>query len=152
MSVGKSLPRVDAWEKVSGRAKYTEDLVPRNALVGKILHSTIANGLVKKIDVSEAEKIPGVEKIITCFDVPDFPYPTAGHPWSTDPAHWDPMDRRLLNKRVRFHGDDIAAVITIDEISAAQAIRAIKVEYEEYPAVLHPEEAMKDGVSLLHEE
>ena len=151
MSVGKSVPRVDAWEKVSGRAKYTEDLVPRNALTGKILHSTIANGQVKKIDVSDAEKIPGVIKIITCFDVPDFPYPTAGHPWSTDPAHWDPMDRRILNKRVRFYGDDIAAVIALDEITAIRALRAIKVDYEEYPPVLHPEEAMEDGASLLHE-
>jgi len=152
MSTGKSIPRVDAWEKVSGRAKYTEDLTPRDALVGKVLHSTIANGLVKNIDISEAEKIPGIIKIITCFDVPDIPYPTAGHPWSTDPAHWDPMDRRLLNKRVRFYGDDIAAVIAIDEICASRALKAIKVEYEEYPLILSPEDAMKDGASLLHEE
>ena len=127
MSTGKSIPRVDAWEKVTGRAKYTEDLADRNALTGKILHSTIANGLVKKMDISEAEKIPGVVKIITCFDVPDYPYPTAGHPWSTDPSHRDPMDRRLLNKRVRLYGDDIAAVIAEDEVSACRALRAIKV-------------------------
>jgi len=152
MSVGKSIPRVDAWEKVSGRAKYTADLVPANALVGKVLHSTVANGLVTKIDASEAEKMPGVEKVITCFDVPDFPYPTAGHPWSTDPAHWDPMDRRLLNARVRLYGDDIAAVVAVDEVTAARALRAIKVEYEEYPVILSPEEAMKEGASLLHEE
>ena len=152
MITGKSIPRVDAWEKVSGRAKYTEDLVDRNALVARILHSTIANGLVKRMDTSEAEKMPGVVKVITCFDVPDFPYPTAGHPWSTDPAHWDPMDRRLLNKRVRLYGDDIAAVIAADEVTAARALRAIKVEYEEYPVMLSPEEAMKEGASLLHEE
>jgi xanthine dehydrogenase molybdenum-binding subunit len=152
MSVGQSIPRVDAYEKVSGRAKYTDDLVDRNALVGKVLHSTIANGMVTGMDTSLAEKIPGVVKIITCFEVPDFPYPTAGHPWSTDPAHWDPMDRRLLNKRVRFYGDDIAAVVAEDEVSAARALRAIKVEYEEYPVVLSPEEAMKEGASLLHEE
>jgi xanthine dehydrogenase molybdenum-binding subunit len=152
MSVGQSIPRVDAWEKVSGRAKYTDDLVDRNALVGKVLHAAIANGLVKKIDTGEAERIPGVVKIITCFDVPDFPFPTAGHPWSTDPAHWDPMDRRLLNRRVRFCGDDIAAVIAVDEISASRALRAIKVEYDEYPAVLTPEEAMRQGAPLLHEE
>jgi xanthine dehydrogenase molybdenum-binding subunit len=152
MSIGQSIPRVDAWEKVSGRAKYTDDLVDRGALIGKVLHSTIANGLVKKIDTREAEQIPGVVKIITCFDVPDFPFPTAGHPWSTDPAHWDPMDRRLLNKRVRLYGDDIAAVIAEDEISASRALRAIKVEYEEYPVILAPEEAMKDGAPLLHEE
>jgi xanthine dehydrogenase molybdenum-binding subunit len=152
MSVGQSIPRVDAWEKVSGRAKYTDDLVDRNALIGKVLHSAIANGLVKKIDTSEAEKIPGVVKIITCFDVPDFPYPTAGHPWSTDPAHHDPMDRRLLNARVRCHGDEIAAVIAEDEVSASRALRVIKVEYEEYPPVLSPEEAMGENVPLLHEE
>ena len=152
MCTGKNIPRVDAWEKVSGRAKYTEDLAPRNALVGKILHSTIANGLVKKIDASEAEKMDGVVKVITCFDVPDFPFPTAGHPWSTNPAHWDPMDRRLLNKRVRLYGDDIAAVIALDEISAKRALALIKVEYEEYPPVLSPEEAMKEGASRLHSE
>ena len=150
MSTGKSIPRVDAWEKVSGRAKYTEDLVPREALVGKILHSTIANGLVKKFDTSEAEKMLGVVRILTCFDVPDHPFPTAGHPWSTDPAHWDPMDRRLLNKRVRLYGDDIAVVIATDEVIAARALRAIRVEYEEYPVMLNPGESMKEGASLLH--
>jgi xanthine dehydrogenase molybdenum-binding subunit len=152
MSVGESIARVDAWEKVSGRAKYTEDLADRNLLTGKVLHSTVANGLVKAMDTTEAEKIPGVEKIITCFEVPDFPYPTAGHPWSTDPAHQDPMDRRLLNKRVRFYGDDIAAVIAVDEVAAGRALRAIKVEYEEYPVILSPEDAMKEGAPLIHEE
>jgi len=152
MSVGQSIPRVDAWEKVSGRAKYTDDLVDRNALIAKVLHSPIANGLVKKIDTGEAEKIPGVVKIVTCFDVPDFPFPTAGHPWSTDPSHHDPMDRRLLNARVRCYGDDVAAVIAGDEVSASRALRAIKVEYEEYPPVLSPEEATGENVKLIHEE
>ena len=152
MNIGQRIPRVDAWEKVSGRAKYTEDLADRNALTAKVLHSTIANGWVKKIDTSEAEKIPGVVKIVTCFDVPDYPFPTAGHPWSTDPAHQDPMDRRLLNRRVRFYGDDIAAVIAEDEVSASRALRVINVEYEQYPVVIEPEEAMKDGVPLLHED
>jgi xanthine dehydrogenase molybdenum-binding subunit len=152
MSVGKSIPRVDAREKVTGRAKYTDDLVDRNALIGKVLHSTIANGLVTKMDTSGAERIPGVVKIITCFDVPDFPFPTAGHPWSTDPAHWDPMDRKLLNTRVRLYGDDIAAVIAEDEVAASRALKAIKVEYEEYPVMTTPEEAMAEGAGLLHED
>ncbi|GHT53815.1 xanthine dehydrogenase molybdenum-binding subunit XdhA [Spirochaetia bacterium] len=151
MSIGQSIPRVDAWEKVSGRAKYTDDLVDRNALIGKILHSTIANGLVTKIDTTEAEKIKGVVKIITCFDVPDICFPTAGHPWSTDPAHQDPTDRKLLNQRVRLYGDDIAAVIAEDEVAASRALRAIKVEYEEYPVLLTPEESMKEGARLIHE-
>jgi xanthine dehydrogenase molybdenum-binding subunit len=150
MSIGKSIARVDAWEKVSGRAKYTEDLEDRNLLTGKVLHSTVANALVKAIDTGEAEKIPGVEKILTCFDVPDLPYPTAGHPWSTDPAHQDPMDRRLLNRRVRFYGDDVAAVIARDDVAGTRALRAIKVEYEEYPVILSPEEAMEEGAPLIH--
>jgi xanthine dehydrogenase molybdenum-binding subunit len=151
MVVGQSIPRVDAWEKVSGRAKYTDDLTDRNALIAKVLHAAIANGLVKKIDTGEAEKIPGVVKIITCFDVPDIPFPTAGHPWSLDPAHQDPTDRKLLNRRVRLYGDDIAAVVAVDEVTASRALKAFRVEYEEYPVMLTPEEAMKEGAPVLHE-
>ncbi len=150
--VGKSVTRVDAPDKVTGRAKYTDDLADRSALIAKVLHSTIAHGYVKNIDTSEAEKIKGVVKIITCFDVPNIPFPTAGHPWSTDPHHQDVADRLLLNRHVRFYGDDIAAVIARDEISASQAIRAIKVEYEELPFVLDPIEAMQDGAPQIHDE
>ena len=99
MYVGKSVKRVDAYDKVTGRAKYTDDLVMSNAYVAKILHSNIANGEVLSIDTSEALKVPGVVKIITCFDVPEHGYPTAGHPWSTDTGHQDIADRKLLNKR-----------------------------------------------------
>ncbi|MDL2258711.1 xanthine dehydrogenase molybdenum-binding subunit XdhA [Eubacteriales bacterium OttesenSCG-928-K08] len=152
MSVGKSVPRVDAYDKVTGRAKYTDDMVEKNALVGKVMHSTIANGWVKSMDISEAEKIPGVVKILTCMDVPDIQFPTAGHPWSTDASHQDVMDRKLLNRRVRLYGDDIAAVIAEDEVAASRAIKAIRVEYEQYEHVLDPYEAMKEGASQLHDE
>ena len=80
MSVGKSVIRVDAFDKVTGRAKYTDDLSGKNALVAKILHATIANGVVRSIDKTEAEAIEGVVKVVTCFDVPDIRFPTAGHP------------------------------------------------------------------------
>ncbi|MDR0648928.1 MAG: hypothetical protein LBF92_06295, partial [Synergistaceae bacterium] len=150
-AIGRSVPRVDAYDKVTGRAKYTDDLAGRDALIAKILHSTIANGLVVRIDTSRAEKIPGVVKVFTCFDVPDIEFPTAGHPWSTDPSHQDPTDRKLLNRRVRLYGDDVAAVVAEDEVSASRALRAIEVEYEEYPVVIDPEEAMGDGVLPLHE-
>ncbi len=151
MTVGQSVPRVDALDKVIGRAKYTDDLCEKNAFTAKILHSTIANGIVKSIDVSEAEKIPGVVKIVTCFDVPKIYFPTAGHPWSTDPAHQDVADRLLLTDRVRFYGDDVAAVIAETEVAAKQAVEAIKVEYEEYPLVLDAQEAMKAEAPQLHE-
>ena len=132
-SVGKSVTRVDAYEKATGRAKYVADLCDQSALVARILHATIAHGYVKSIDTTEAEAVPGVVKVLTCFNVPDYRFPTAGHPWSTEPAHQDVADRLLLNRHVRYYGDDIAAVIAENEIAAAQAVRALKVEYEELP-------------------
>ena len=149
--IGQSVTRVDAPDKVTGRAKYTDDIADKSALIAKVLHSTIAHGYVKSIDTSEAERIKGVVKIVTCFDVPDIPFPTAGHPWSTDVHHQDIADRLLLNRHVRYYGDDVAAVVARDEVSAAQAIRAIKVEYEELPFVLDPIEAMRDGAPQIHE-
>lgn len=149
--IGQSVTRVDAPDKVTGRAKYTDDIADKSALIAKVLHSTIAHGYVKSIDISEAERIKGVVKIVTCFDVPNIPFPTAGHPWSTDPHHQDVADRLLLNRHVRYYGDDVAAVVARDEVSAAQAIRAIKVEYEELPFVLDPIKAMQDTAPQLHE-
>ena len=149
--VGKSEVRVDAFDKATGRTKYYEDLVPADALYVRIKHATIAHGYVKSVDTGEAEKIDGVVKIITCFDVPDIPFPTAGHPWSMDPHHQDVADRHLLNRHVRYYGDDVCAVIADNEVAAMQAVRAIKVEYDELPFVLDVQEAMKDGAPQLHE-
>ncbi len=152
MYVGKKVTRVDAYDKVIGRTKYTDDLCDKSAYIAKVLHSTIAHGRVVSIDTSEAEKIPGVVKVFTCFDVKEKNYfPTAGHPWSTDPSHQDVADRLILTEQVRFYGDDIGAVVAENEVAAAQAIRAIKVEYEEYPFVLDVQEAMKDGAPQIHE-
>ena len=151
-SVGKSKRRVDAFEKATGRARYTDDLCSREALIAKVVHSTIANGVVKRVDIEEAMKVPGVVKILTCFDAPPYKFPTAGHPWSTDPHHQDVSDRLLLTSRVRFYGDDVAAVVAEDEVAAARAARLVKVEYEEYPFVLDVQEAMKPDAPQLHEE
>ncbi|MCI8480890.1 MAG: xanthine dehydrogenase molybdenum-binding subunit XdhA [Oscillibacter sp.] len=150
--VGKSVARVDAYEKATGRAKYMDDLCDKSALIAKILHSTIAHGFVKSVDTAAAEAIPGVVKILTCFDAPDRPFPTAGHPWSTDPDHQDTADRCLLNRHVRYYGDEVAVVLAEDEVSAAQGVRALKVEYEELPFVLDVQEAMKEGAPQIHED
>ncbi|WP_334160135.1 xanthine dehydrogenase subunit XdhA [Muricomes intestini] len=149
--VGKSVKRVDAFEKVTGRAKYKDDLCDKSAYVAKILHSTIAHGTVKSVDTKEAESIPGVVKVVTCFDVPKYYFPTAGHPWSTEPAHQDVADRLLLTDQVKFYGDDVAAVVAENDVAAAQALRAINVEYEELPFVLDVQEAMKEDAPLIHE-
>ena len=150
--VGLSMKRVDAYDKATGRTLYGGDRVPQNALVAKIVHSTIAHGMVKHIDTTEAERIPGVVKIVTCFDVPDIQFPTAGHPWSLDPSHRDPADRKLLNAHVRYYGDDVAVVIAEDEVAAVQGMRAVKIEYEEYPFVLDVQEAIGKTEHPIHDE
>ena len=94
-SIGQRKKRVDAYGKVTGEAKYTADLEPVNVLHAKVVHSTIANGRVKSMDIDEAAKVPGVVKIVTCFDVPENYFPTAGHPWSVEPPHQDICDRLL---------------------------------------------------------
>lgn len=148
--IGKSVPRVDAYEKVTGRAKFTDDLVPPRCLVAKVLHATIGNGIVKSIDTSEAVALEGVVKVVTFYDVPDHCYPTPGHPWSVELAHQDVADRNLLTGRVRYYGDDIAAVVAEDEIIAARALKLIKVEYEEYPVEIHPRKSMYGSNPPIH--
>ena len=152
MNVGKSVARVDAYDKATGRAKYTDDRCDKSALVTRIVRSTIANGYVKSVDTSAAEKVPGVVRIFTCFDVPDIKFPTAGHPWSVEEAHQDVADRRLLNRHVRYYGDDVVAIVAENEVAASQAAHLIKIEYEELPFVLDPLKAIRDGAPVLHNE
>lgn len=152
MGIGNNMTRVDAFDKVTGSAKYTADLEPQGLLAAKVIRSTIANGVVKSFDLEEALKVPGVVKIVTCFDMPDIQFPTPGHPWSVETAHQDIADRKLLNTRVRVYGDDIAAVIAEDDIAAARAARLVKVEYEEYAPLLTVEDAMAEGATRLHDE
>ncbi len=151
-SIGKSVPRIDALEKVTGQAKYTGDFFKQNMLVAKVLHSTIANGVVKRFNLKYALNVEGVVKIITCFDVPDIVFPTAGHPWSTDISHQDIADRKLLDSRVRFYGDDIAVVVAENEIAACRALKLIQVTYEEYPPLLTMKEATAKGATPLHKD
>ena len=139
MGVGTSVKRLDAIQKVTGSAKYVEDLIPLDALHMKVVHSTIANGLVTAIDTTEAERMPGVELIITCFDVPDVEFVTAGHPLSLDPAHADTRDKLILAKRVLYYGDDVAAVIADTPLNAQLAAEKGKVSYETYAPMLTPE-------------
>ncbi len=152
MGIGKNMTRVDAFDKVTGSAKYTADLEPQGLLAAKVIRSTIANGVVKSFDLEEALKVPGVVKIVTCFDVPDIQFPTPGHPWSVETAHQDIADRKLLNTRVRVYGDDIAAVIAENDIAAARAARLVKVEYEEYAPLLTVEDAMAEDAPRIHDE
>lgn len=148
--IGKSVPRIDAYDKVTGRAKFTDDLILDKCLVAKVYHAKIGNGIVKSIDTSAAEALDGVVKVVTYQDVPDHCYPTPGHPWSVELAHQDVADRNLLTGRIRYYGDDIAAVIAEDEVTASRALRLIKVEYEEYPVEIHPKKSMWGSRPPVH--
>lgn len=141
-TVGKSLPRVDAAAKVTGQAKFTADYYFENMLYGKILHSPIPHGLIKKIDSSRAEKLPGVKLVLIGKDIPDITY-------GVSPARYD--EYILAKERVRHVGDEVAAVIALDEETAEKALKLIDVEYEELPAVFNPMDAIKEGAPQLHE-
>ena len=151
ITVGKSVARVDAFDKVTGRTKYYEDRMPAGALYIRIKHAEIAHGFVKSVDTAAAEAIDGVVKVLTCFDVPDIPFPTAGHPWSMDPGHQDVADRPLPNRPVPLYREDVARVIPGQGGAAMQGVRALKVEYEELPFVLDVQKAMEPDAPQIHE-
>lgn len=142
-SVGAAIPRVDAADKVTGRALYTADIKLPNLLHGKILGSSVAHGLIRSIDVSRAAALPGVVAVITGADVPDTMY-------GVSPARYD--EHVLARHKVRHVGDPVAAVAAIDERTAEAALRLIEVEYEELPALLDPFEATAEGAPLIHEQ
>jgi len=140
--VGRSMPRVDARDKVTGRTQYTADIELPNTIYGKILGSTIAHGRILSIDTSRAKALPGVLDVITGDDVPDVRY-------GVSPARYD---EHVLSKGiVRYVGDEVAAVAAVDEETAARAIGLIDVEYEEYPALFNPQDAIAEGAIQLHD-
>ncbi len=136
------MPRVDAADKVTGRAMYTADIHLPNMIHGKILGSTVAHGRIKRIDTSRAGALPGVLAVLTGKDVPETQY-------GVSPARYD--EDVLARDKVRHVGDEVAAVAAIDEKTAEAAIALIEVEYEEFPAVFDPMEATADGAPQLHE-
>jgi 4-hydroxybenzoyl-CoA reductase alpha subunit len=140
--VGTPLPRVDAPDKATGRAKYAGDIKLPGMIWGRTLTSPVPHAKIISIDTSEAEKLPGVMAVITGKDVPDTKF-------GVSPARYD--DNILAIDKVRFVGDQVAAVAATDEETATRALKLIKVEYEELPAVFDPFEAMKDGAPQLHE-
>ena len=148
--VGKSISRVDAVAKVTGQARYVDDYYVPHMLHAKYVRSTIANGWVKSLDISKAKALPGVVAVFTYEDVPHHPYPTAGHPYHKDPARQDVADRRLLTRRVRLWGDEMAVVVAEDELTAAMGAALVNVEYEEYHPILTAEDALAPGAVEIH--
>ena len=151
MTVGQSNIRKDVRAKVTGKTRYTDDFSMPGMLQAKYVRSPIAHGLVKSIDTSAAQAIPGVEAVFTYKDVPDTLFPTAGHPFSLDPAHQDVADRLLLTDHVRYHGDEVAIVVARDMLSAEKAAKAVKVGYEELPVCVTSEAALAEDAPAIHE-
>lgn len=138
--VGKSMLRADGLAKVTGHARFAADVGLPGLLIGKILRSPYAHAKIVSIDTSEAKKMPGVHAVITCEDTPKVP-------WGFFVADQYP----LSVGKVRYIGEEVAAVAAVDGPTAEAAVKAIKVEYEELPTVFDPEEAMKPGAPSIHD-
>ena len=143
--IGKSLPRVDALVKATGEAKFTVDMVQPRMLYGKILRSPYPHARILNIDTSKAKRLWGVKEVITGKDTLGIKYGTINVP--RYPADKNP----LAMDKVRYIGDDVAAVAAIDEDIAEEALDLIEVEYEGLPAVFDPEEAMKPDAPKIHD-
>jgi len=141
--IGKRMARVDSTAKVSGEAKFTADLNLPGMLVGKILRSALAHARILNIDVSRAEKLPGVKAVATGKDIPAVKWGVFRY---TQDQQFMPTDK------VRFIGEDVAAVAAVSEEVAIEALKLIKVEYEELPAVFDPMEALAPGAPLIHDD
>jgi CO/xanthine dehydrogenase Mo-binding subunit len=143
--VGKPLPRVDAYERVSGTAEYTYDIILPNMLYAAVLRCPHAHAMVKTMDTSAAEKLPGVLAVIT-GKTPgtDIPFYNAGYGPGAQ------AQSTLFDPHCRYEGDEVAAVAAQTPYQASDALKAIKVEYEVLPFVLNEASAMKSDAPKLH--
>ncbi|MGA8857610.1 MAG: hypothetical protein WB643_10650, partial [Candidatus Bathyarchaeia archaeon] len=138
--VGKNIQRLDSADKVIGKPIYTMDIVPENALYLKVVRSSVAHALLKRVDVTEARKLPGVAAVVTAQDIPGINESTALLP-----------DKPLFaTDRVRFAGEPIAAIASYDQSVAEEAVDLVKLEYEPLPAVFSPVDALKPGAPTIH--
>jgi len=146
--IGKNIGKIDAMALATGQPLFTDDISFPNTLHIKILYSPHAHAIIEDIDTSEAEKIPRVKLILTYKNTPQVLHTTAGQGWP-EPS---PYDTCMFNKKVRYVGDRVAAVAAETEEIAYEALKHIKVNYKKLPAVFDPEEAMKEGAPVIHDE
>ncbi|MBF0528391.1 MAG: molybdopterin-dependent oxidoreductase [Deltaproteobacteria bacterium] len=149
--VGKSINRLDGVQKVTGAATFASDMVAPGMLFGKILRSPHPHAKVIKVDASQAEKLPGVKAVIHRGNVPDNPFNSAAPMYTTVPYLKPVLDQRIFSDKVRFVGDEVAAVAAISEKIAAEACKLIKVEYEVLPAVFDIKEALAEDAPEIHD-
>src|SRR3954468_18170523 len=142
--VGRSVPRLESWLKVTGRAEYVHNLRLPGMLYGKIFRSTVAHGRIRKIDTRAARGLAGVHSVITAEDVKRIvPEPFYGPAFHDQPV--------LAVDKVRFVGEPVAVVLASDPHVAEEAVHLITAEYDEIPAVYDEVEAMSSKV-IVHDE
>src|SRR5881394_883119 len=139
--IGKPIAMVDAAGKTTGAGKYTDDLSLPGILVGKILHSPHPHARIKRIDISQAEKLDGIVAVVVGADAPNT--------YGILPVGHD--EHALAVDKVRYVGDNIACVAAEDEAIAEKALELIVVEYELLPAYFDPEESMTVERDLIHD-
>lgn len=139
--VGKSLPMIDAYEKVTGKLRYAADLPPVHRMHhAKVLRSPFAHARVVHIDTSAAEALPGVSGVLTHKDNIIGTKKTCGQVWNDQSFNFQGP---IISPEVCYVGDEVAAVSAVDEETAKEALALIEVEYEELPAIFDLEESMK---------
>ena len=146
--VNHSVTKIDALQLALGKDSYVADFVPNDALIIKMLWSPHAHARIKKMDVSKAEKMPGVKAVLWYGNVPRIVHCTAGQGFP-EPS---PYDTFMFDKKVRFVGDRVAAVAAETEEQALAALEVIKVEYELLKPVFSIDEAMAPGAPVIHDE
>ena len=143
--IGKSVPRIESEEKVTGRLKYLEDLKLSGVLHAKILRSPVAHARIRQIDAREAAKLAGVVAVLTREDIVG----NAAYDSAYGPIYKD--QTIVAVDKVRYVGDPVAAVAATRPDIAEEALDLIEVEYDELPAVFDAEEALAEGAPVLHD-
>ena len=146
-TVGKSVRKKDSMQLLLGKPVYTQDVVPDNALVVKLLRSPHPNAIVREINTTAARKVPDVVGIYTWEDVPQTRFAIAGQTYP-EPS---PYDRLIIDRHVRFVGDVVAIIAAETEQAAEKAKKLIKVKYDLLEPVLDFRKA-KDNATLVHPE
>ncbi len=141
--VGKPVPRIDGYERVSGSAVYTTDLSLPNMLYGAILRCPYSHARVKKIETGKAKRMAGVHAVISSDT------PKANVPW-TYGGRRNPMKTTLFDPHCRFEGETVAAVAAKTPYQAWDAVRAIAVTYEQLPFVADERTALSPGAAAVH--
>lgn len=148
--VGKRLPRVDARERVTGKAIYPADLHLRDLAHAKLLRSPHAHARLRRIDTSKAEALKGVLAVVTAADFVDLPLGAAVTMGDGSFDVWVVGQANMAREKVFWVGQPVAAVAAVDIHTAEEALELIEVEYEPLPPVVDLAEAIKPDAPVLH--